>query len=130
MQASNAGPDTWAQPRPADLGDDCVSHDPYPYRASHKLVSATIALLIGYLTYAALNTHDAWGLAVLSGWLTNDLLGTRTMRQLVVRLTGYTRSASTSTTIHTETAPFTFCTTGGAYCQIGDVKLGALESPF
>ena len=128
IQASDTAPDTFAQSLPADLGDDCVRHGSYPYGASHTLGSAIIALLIGYMTYAVLNTHDAWGFAVLSGWMANDLLGTRAMRRLVVRLAGYTRSANTSTSEHTETAPFTFCTTGGAYCQVGDVTLATPES--
>ena len=86
LQASNTAPE---KSRPADLGDYGVHHGSYPYGASHTLASGIIALLIGYVTYAALNTHDAWGSAVLSGWMANDLLGTRTMWQLAVRLVGY-----------------------------------------
>jgi len=49
------------------------------------------------------------------------------MKKLMVRLGGYAR---TQTSENTKTAPFTFCTTGGAYCQIGDVTLATPESTF
>ena len=52
------------------------------------------------------------------------------MQQIVVRLVDRARGAHTSNPKCAEATPFTFCTTGGAYCQKNDVILATSGSPF
>ena len=95
---SNITPAAPAKSRTAgDMGNDIVGHDPCTYGTPHILLSTAVALLIGCMTYATFNADDTWGVAALSGWLTNELLATHTMQKIIVRLVDRTPGANTST---------------------------------